>query len=86
MKNELKEIKVIVRKDFAGLPIPSKILVLDDNEQAQYEVSRIIRRDNEIIDGEATTIYTCLIQYNNKTKACDIRYYHNSKKWYQRGN
>lgn len=57
MTNELLEIIVSTRTDAAGLLIPSLIFINDGLEgPTAYIVDRVIRRDNEIIDGIKTKI------------------------------
>ena len=60
MTNELLEIIVSTRTDAAGLLIPSLIFINDGLEVQAYIVDRVIRRDNEIIDGIKTIACTCL--------------------------
>ncbi|WP_139903286.1 hypothetical protein [Clostridium thermarum] len=82
MEDELLEIIVLTRKDSAGLPIPERIFINDGIEgPSQYQVERIIRRDNEIIKGEKTTMFTCLVKLENIKRTWDIRYYHDDDRW-----
>ncbi|WP_163192360.1 hypothetical protein [Clostridium thermarum] len=82
MDDELLEIIVFTRKDSAGLPIPEIIFINAGIEgPSQYQVERIIRRDNEIIKGKKTTMFTCLVKLENKKHTWDIRYYHDDDRW-----
>lgn len=82
MEDELLEIIVQIRKDSAGLPIPERIFINDGIEgPTQYSVERIVRRDNEKINGEDTTMFTCLAKMDSKKHTWDVRYYHKDKRW-----
>jgi hypothetical protein len=82
MENELLEIIVQIRKDSAGLPIPERIFINDGLEgPTQYMVERIVRRDNEKINGASTTMFTCLVQLESKKYTWDVRYYHDDERW-----
>lgn len=76
MTNELLEIIVSTRTDAAGLLIPSLIFINDGLEgPTAYIVDRVIRRDNEIIDGIKTIAYTCLVDVDSKKESFYIRFY-----------
>jgi hypothetical protein len=82
MEDELLEIIVLTRRDSAGLPIPERIFVNDGIEDpTQYKVERIIRRDNETINGDKTTMFTCLVELGDKKNIWDIRYYYSDDRW-----
>ncbi|HCW05427.1 MAG TPA: hypothetical protein DGK91_13460 [Clostridium sp.] len=76
MTNELLEIIVSTRTDAAGLLIPSLIFINDGLEgPTAYIVDRVIRRDNEIIDGVKTIAYTCLVDVDSKKESFYISNY-----------
>lgn len=82
MEEELLEIMVQIRKDSAGLPIPERIFINDGIEgPTQYKVERIVRRDNEKLNGANTTMFTCLVELGPRKLSCDIRYYHEEDRW-----
>lgn len=83
MKAELLEIVVSTRTDPAGLLIPTLIFMNEGIEgPTAYYVDRVIRRDNEKIDGIDTIAYTCLVEVNSIKKTWYIRYYPSEDKWY----
>ncbi|MDP4144025.1 MAG: hypothetical protein Q8936_06000 [Bacillota bacterium] len=74
-------IHVDYRLDSARLIIPTKIYLRDEEGLTIYNVHRIIRRDNERIDGVLVTTFTCEIEGEDIKQLCDVRYMQDSKEW-----
>lgn len=83
MKTELLEIMVSTRTDAAGLLIPTLVFINEGIEgPTAYLVNRVIRRDNEKIDGIDTIAFTCLVEVDSKKEAWYIRFYPSEDKWF----
>lgn len=83
MKSELLEIIVSTRTDAAGLLIPTLVFINEGIEgPTAYIVDRVIRRDNEKIDGVDTIAYTCLVEVAAKKEAWYIRFYPSRDRWF----
>jgi hypothetical protein len=76
-----KPIDVIFTTDSAGIIKPQYFYVDTEKGFETYVVERLIRRDNERINGERYIAFTCEIVIDNMKRLCDLKYNEDAKQW-----
>lgn len=75
------EMVVVHNKDGSMRPIRFRLTAEDESEQV-IKVDTIRTRDKEKVEKQTYSIYTCIIHINNIQQLCEIRYQHETCKWF----